>query len=42
MQRRREHLTLRGLGPLDEARKPAGHSRKIVVAIPPKRDSDAL
>jgi hypothetical protein len=39
MQRRRENLTLRGLGLLDGARKPARHSRKIVVAIPPKRDS---
>jgi hypothetical protein len=42
MHRRREHLTLRGLGLLDGARKPAGHGPKIVVAFPPKRDSDPL
>jgi hypothetical protein len=42
MQRRREHLTLRGLGLLDGARKPAGHGPKIVVAFPPKRDNHAL
>jgi len=39
MQRRGEHLTLRGLGLLDGARKPAGHSPKLVVAFPPVCDS---